>query len=196
MKYDDLKKLKLSPEVWTLIQKGLNHAGFYNGTYLGKPGPKTKAAYKAYINKDLSEPKWMSVARNEIGVKEYSGNADNPDVLKYLKSVDTLSMSAQRNDETAWCSAFVNWCMEEVKVKGTEKANARSWLKWGKKLTIPKVGCVTVLWRGNPDGWQGHVGFFVKETSSYVYLLGGNQGDQVKIQRYPKNRILGYRELA
>lgn len=134
MKYDDLKKLKLSPEVWRLIQKGLNHAGFYNGTYLGKSGPKTKAAYNAYIENDISEPKWMSMARNEIGVKEYSGSADNPDVVKYLKSVDTLSISAQRNDETAWCSAFVNWCMEEVGIKGTEKANARSWLKWGGKF--------------------------------------------------------------
>ncbi len=194
MKYDDLKKLKLSPQVWTLIQKGLNHAGFYNGTYLGKPGPKTEAAYKAYINNEISEPKWMSVARNEIGVKEYSGSADNPDVVKYLKSVDILSMSAQRNDETAWCSAFVNWCMEEVGIKGTEKANARSWLEWGEKLEVPEVGCVTVLWRGEPKGWQGHVGFFVKETPSYVYLLGGNQSNQVKIQKYPKNRVLDYRK--
>lgn len=194
MKYEDLKKLKLTPEVWSLIQRGLSHAGFYRGTYFGNPGPKTEAAFKAYINGNLIEPKWMAVARNEIGIKEYSGSADNPDVVKYLKSVDTLTLSAQRNDETAWCSAFVNWCMEQAGIKGTEKANARSWLKWGKKIKIPEVGCITILWRGDPNGWQGHVGFFIKETSSYVYLLGGNQGDQVKIQRYPKTRVLGYRK--
>lgn len=174
MKYSELKKLNLPPEIWSLIQKGLNHAGFYNGTYLGKPGVKTKAAYESYIDSKSKEPKWMAIARDEIGVKEYSGSADNPDVVKYLKSIDTLSVSAQRNDETAWCSAFVNWCMEKADIKGTEKANARSWLQWGHKLDTPKIGCVVILWRGSPAGWQGHVGFFVKETPSNIYLLGGN----------------------
>lgn len=193
MTYSKLESLDLPPNVWSLIQRGLNHSGFYNGTYRGKPGPKTKAAYEAFIRHKSEEPEWMVVARKEKGTKEYSGEADNPDVVKYLKSVDTLSVSAQRNDETPWCSAFVNWCMEEVGVKGTENAAARSWLEWGHELTAPEEGCVVVLWRESPTGWKGHVGFFVKETPAYIYLLGGNQNDQVNVQRYSKDRVLGFR---
>ncbi len=193
MKYNELKNLGLPPKVWSLIQRGLNHAGFYWGTYRGRPGEKTKAAFEAYIGGESNEPEWMQIARGEMGTKEYSGSADNPEVLKYLKSVDTLSISAQRNDETAWCSAFVNWCMEQAGIKGTEKAAARSWLNWGNKLTTPEQGCVVVLWRESPDSWKGHVGFLVRETNDYVYLLGGNQDDKVNIKRYSRNRILGFR---
>jgi uncharacterized protein (TIGR02594 family) len=193
MNYNELKSLGLPPEVWSLIQRGLNHAGFYRGTYRGKPGEKTKAAYETYIKGDSKEPEWMQIARGEMGTKEFLGSADNPEVVKYLKSVDNISISAQRNDETAWCSAFVNWCLEQTGKKGTKNAAARSWLKWGNELTTPEQGCIVVLWRGSPDGWMGHVGFFVRETSNYVYLLGGNQNDHVNISKYPKERILGYR---
>ena len=193
MTFDELERLDLPPKVWSLIQRGLNHAGFYNGTNLGRPGPRTKAAFAAYMEEKKEEPKWMAVARMERGTKEYAGDADNPDVLKYLESVDTLSISAQRNDETPWCSAFANWCMEQADLKGTENAAARSWLNWGKEISDPEPGCVTVLWRGAPDGWKGHVGFFVKKTGQHIYLLGGNQNDQVNIKRYGLNRLLGYR---
>lgn len=195
MRYHELSALGLPEEVWSLIQRGLNHVGLYDGTYLGRPGPKTEAAFNAYIAGDSAEPPWMPVARNEIGVKEYSGEGDNPEVVKYLKSVDELSVHAQQNDETAWCSAFVNWCMEQVGETRTEKANARSWLSWGRETATPAPGAVVVLWRDSPDSWKGHVGFFVKATASYVYLLGGNQNDQVNIQRYARNRVLGYRTV-
>jgi uncharacterized protein (TIGR02594 family) len=193
MDYKELESKGLSPKVWSLIQRGLNHAGFYKGTYKGRPGVKTKAAYEDYINGDSRVPQWMTIARKEVGTKEFAGTADNPEVLKYLKSVDTLSVSAQRDDETAWCSAFVNWCMEEAGIKGTESAAARSWLEWGRKLSEPMEGCVVVLWRESPDSWKGHVGFLVKETASNVFLLGGNQSDQVCIQEYSKDRVLAYR---
>jgi uncharacterized protein (TIGR02594 family) len=193
MKYNELQARGLPEEVWSLIQRGLNHIGLYEGTYLGRPGPKTEAAYSAYIAGETDEPEWMQVARKEIGTKEYSGDGDNPEVLKYLKSVDHLTIDLQRNDETAWCSAFVNWCMEQVGVDRTERANARSWLSWGQEVTTPFPGAVVVLWRDSPDSWKGHVGFFVRATTDHVYLLGGNQSDQVNITRYPKKRVLRYR---
>jgi len=191
--FQELSNLGLSRDIWSLIQRGLNHAGFYRGTYKGKPGPKTRAALDAYLRGEASEPDWLAVARGEMGVKEYAGAADNPDVVKYLKSVESLSRSAQRNDETPWCSAFVNWCMEQAGLEGTDSAAARSWMSWGSGIDVPVEGCVTVLWRDSPDSWKGHVGFLVRETSSYVYLLGGNQSDEVNITKYSKRRVLGYR---
>lgn len=198
MEYDELRGLNLPKEVWSLIQRGLNHAGLYHGTYMGAPGPQTEAAFREYMGdtQGFEEPLWMTIARDELGTKEFAGEADNPDVVKYLQSVDSLSLSLQRNDETAWCSAFVNWCMEKAGIQRTEKAAARSWLNWGRELTVPVVGTVTVLWRGSPTGWQGHVGFYVKETADFIYLLGGNQNDEVNIARYPKRRLLGYRTIG
>lgn len=198
LSFSELQSKNLPENVWSLIQRGLDHAGFYEGTFMGRPGPKTEEAYEEYIGvekPDISEPKWMTIARREIGTKEFSGTADNPEVVKYLKSVDTLSRSHQRNDETPWCSAFVNWCMEEVDIEGTESAAARSWLNWGKKLSTPTVGCVVVLWRKKRSSFMGHVGFFVKETSDKIFILGGNQSDAVNIKPFSKNRLLGYRTI-
>lgn len=189
--FDALINQNLPEEVWSLIQRGLNHAGYYEGTYYGRPGPKTRAAFEAYLHS--TEAEWMDIARAEIGVKEYAGEADNPDVVKYLKSVEALSRSDQRNDETAWCSAFVNWCIEQAGLPGTNSAAARSWLEWGTEIQEPEEGCIVVLWRDSPESWKGHVGFFIKENSNNIYILGGNQNDEVNISHYPKYRVLSYR---
>lgn len=39
----------------------------------------------------------------------------------------------------------------------------------------------------------GHVGFYVRETDRYVYILGGNQGNKVSVAAYDKGRIIAYR---
>ena len=134
-------------------------------------------------------PKWLEIAHAELGTKEIKGKKHEPQIVEYHQ---TTSLHAQ-DDETPWCSSFVNWCMKEAGYKGTYKANARSWLKWGYMISTPAFGCVAVLSRGNPKGWQGHVAFYVGQTKDHVLLLGGNQGDQVSIQKYPKSRVLGYR---
>lgn len=132
---------------------------------------------------------WMPVALAEEGVKEFPGDADNPRIVEYLQST-TLPAPLSSQDETAWCSAFANWCVERSGYEGTDSAWARSWLKWGKRLVKPRRGCVAVLTRGTDSG---HVGFWVGETKTTVRLLGGNQGDEVCISEYEKDRLLGYR---
>jgi uncharacterized protein (TIGR02594 family) len=91
---------------------------------------------------------------------------------------------------TYWCSAFVNWCMEEVRIQGTGNAAASSWLKWGKHLSTPKLGCVTIMRRSGGN----HVGFYIDSSAHYITLLGGNQGNEVKISHgFHKNDLRGYR---
>jgi uncharacterized protein (TIGR02594 family) len=135
------------------------------------------------------------IARGEEGIKETPGRGDNPEVVKYLKSCTSLNgSSAQSNDETAWCSAFVNWCVEQAGMEGTESAMARSWRRWGKAISDPVEGCIVVLSRGSNPA-HGHVGFFVDERPGEIKLLGGNQRDQVKESWFSKSRVLrnGYR---
>lgn len=132
---------------------------------------------------------WLAIARAELGTREVAGAGDNPRIVAYLKST-TLPAPANANDETAWCSAFANWCVEQADYAGTDSAWARSWLHWGKATTTPQPGCITVFSR---DTNSGHVAFFLEETATHVKVLGGNQGNAVSIAQYPKSRLLGYR---
>lgn len=84
--------------------------------------------------------------------------------------------------------------MEQARIRGTNRANARSWLNWGGMcLERPAYGAVTVLWRVRRRHWKGHVGFYVGQEGSNLLLLGGNQGNAVSIRSYPADRLLGYR---
>lgn len=131
---------------------------------------------------------WMPIAIREIGVREYSGAADNPRIVDYLRST-TLGAPYNANDETYWCSAFVNWCVERSGFEGTDSAWARSWNNWGKALETPRRGCIVVFRRGS----GGHVGFYIGEDGKNINVLGGNQSDSVCYQKYKKADLMSYR---
>ena len=133
----------------------------------------------------------MPIAESQLKVREFPGSESNPEILKYYKAT---SLGGHPEDgSTPWCSAFVNWVMQEAGYRGTRRANARSWLDWGEKLTTPRVGCITVLWRGALDSTQGHVGFFVAALPNRIVLLSGNQGNQVSRLEYGSGRVLSFR---
>ena len=93
------------------------------------------------------------------------------------------------------CSAFANWVCKKAGLIYSGKLNAKSWLNVGYRVTKPKLGDIVVFSRGDPKGWQGHVAFFIRKTPNWIYVLGGNQNNQVKISAYPKHRLLEYRRL-
>jgi uncharacterized protein (TIGR02594 family) len=78
----------------------------------------------------VDEPAWITIARAEMGVQEYPGPEHNPRIIQYLRSTTNPATS----DETPWCSGFVNWCMKQAGIVGTNSAAARSWLKWGGRV--------------------------------------------------------------
>jgi uncharacterized protein (TIGR02594 family) len=125
------------------------------------------------------------------GVAEVPGPADNPRIGEYHKAA-----GIGPDDETSWCSSFVNWCHKQAGGEGTGNPAARSWIHWGKVTTQPKPGDVVVFWRGTRDGWQGHVAFYLGETGSAIIVLGGNQGDRVSVAAYSRERLLSYRRTA
>lgn len=135
----------------------------------------------------------ISTALSQYGVKEVKGSKDHPQILNYFKSLGFAD--SKFKDETAWCSAFANWVAKQAGYEYSNKLTARSWLAIGNSTSNPQPGDVVVLWREDPNSWKGHVGFLIKETKRYVYLLGGNQGNSVSIKAYPKNRVLDIRKL-
>jgi uncharacterized protein (TIGR02594 family) len=141
------------------------------------------------------EPPWVAIARKEQGQIEIPGPEHNPRIIEY-HAATTLRASS---DETAWCSSFVNWCMQRAGITGTRSATAASWIHWG-KACCAKPGAITIIYncraagsKLTPSGY--HVAFLTQETASHLHLLGGNQKDMVRISHYPKSswQVKGYR---
>lgn len=132
----------------------------------------------------------LQVALDEYGFKETPGAGTNPEIDKYHESVGKPDW----DEDVAWCSSFLNWCANEAGLERSKSAAARSWTKVGIKLAsiadcIP--GDIIVLHNGDPSNWRGHVGIYINKLPSRqcVYVLGGNQRNQVNIQEYPVQKI-------
>lgn len=134
--------------------------------------------------------KWLDTARSELGVSEVAGKVARPRILEYFAAAGHPEV---KSDETAWCSAFVNFCMVQNGIKGTMSLAARSWLQWGKPLKKPVVGAVGVWPRGS-SSWQGHVAI-VEEVlpGGKVKCIGGNQGNKVSRKVFDADKALGFR---
>ena len=137
----------------------------------------------------------LKIAFNELGTEEIVGEVDNPEVLKYAKETGIKGITS---DEIPWCSTFVNWIAWKAGLQYSKKANARSWLNVGVKVTSPEPGDVVVFWRESPQSWKGHVGIFlgISIDKKRVYCLGGNQGNRVSVSAYRLNTVLSYQRLA
>lgn len=62
----------------------------------------------------------------------------------------------------AAAQSFSRGCHTTTRQRGTHRANARSRLAWSNNsLGKPVYGAIAVLWRNQPNGWEGHVGFHV-----------------------------------
>jgi uncharacterized protein (TIGR02594 family) len=140
---------------------------------------------------DLS-PTPYDIARAELAfdVREVPGAGSNPRIVMYHA---TTSDGAE-SDGVAWCSSFVNYCVEQAGLVGTDSKWARSWHDngWGRDVTkSAREGDIVVWRREGATTKGGHVGFFVSEDDDSIEVLGGNQSNRVRLQRYPKAGKMG-----
>jgi uncharacterized protein (TIGR02594 family) len=133
------------------------------------------------------------LAKLEIGTYEWA-EGSNPRVDAYFDDVGFPSF----HDDTAWCAAFVGAMLKRSGFPHTGKLTARSYIDWGKPVELKDAqpGDVVIFWRGSPDSWQGHVALFDRAANGMIYVLGGNQRDQVNISAYPASRLLSIRRMA
>jgi uncharacterized protein (TIGR02594 family) len=161
----------------------------------GPLSPKPGAVSSGKPQPTSGEPTWLVVARGEIGQAEIAGKQHNPRIIEYHAST---SLKA-KDDETAWCSSFVNWCVTKAGFQGTNNAGAASWVSWGVP-GIARAGAITVLYNAAAANSSlstsgNHVGFLIEETDTSYKLLGGNQNSQVTVTNFSKERwkLKGYR---
>lgn len=135
-----------------------------------------------------------------IGTREIVGELHNPQILAMLK----LDAQWPKDDETPWCSAFVNYIAWLLRLPRSKSLRARSWLLVGRPIgthLAEPYNDVCIFARGEHRPLAhiidapGHVGFFSSLEGDDVLILGGNQGDEVSVRPYKLNRLLGVRRL-
>ena len=168
----------------------------------GIAGPKTQTAWQHLVSQAAAEQRpaliaqdvppfpttivpWLKIALAELGTTEIPGPQDNPRIVEY-HSATTLKAT---DDETPWCAAFVNWCLEKAGYKGTGSAAAVTFKEWAAKAHNLSPGAVVVFKR--PGGH--HVGFLYACEGDDLFILGGNQGNRVSIARFPASAALAFR---
>lgn len=144
------------------------------------------------------ESMWLTASKF-IGLTEIPGERHNPQILTFFKDI---GHNWVQTDETAWCSAFINYIALKCDCKMSGELTARSWLKdIGEVVKTPQLGDGVVFWRGTvddgggPDGWKGHITLWGGENKKHIWGLGGNQNGQVNLSTYPQYRKLAYIRL-
>jgi uncharacterized protein (TIGR02594 family) len=137
--------------------------------------------------------KGLDIAKTMLGLHEVRDNKKLKDFLKTAGSSNAIDPA-----QTAWCAAFVNACERAAGNTGTMQLNARSYLKYGKSVTLMQAqpGDIVIFQRGGST-WQGHVAYYNgiedSENGRLIRTIGGNQSDSVSKGWYPEARLLGIR---
>lgn len=142
------------------------------------------------VSNKSTDPPWLARARTYIGLREIKGPQHEPKVVELFK---LSGFSGIKDDETAWCAAFVGGVLALSGIPDSDSLAARSYEKWGTALKEPVLGCVGVKRRAGGAAWQGHVGFVVAANATHVWLCGGNQSDKVSIARFQRAEFTAFR---
>lgn len=135
------------------------------------------------------QPGWLAQAWEEFGQREIGGARHNDRIVAFFRE---LGYDDIHRDEVAWCAAFLGASLERAGVRSTRSLMARSYAEWGEPLKNARLGAVAVLSRGR-DPSLGHVGFLLGWTDKRLWLLGGNQADEVGVAAFDRARLVALR---
>lgn len=191
---------ELAPHDASLVQHGLSKLGFYKGTFAGRPGPLTAAAYDEYLL-SLATAAGESVPANlardtplgerlatileaEVGVREVPLNSNKGARVQEYQSATWLSGTGW-----AWCAAFICWGVLQVRrdleslsldlpCNRPETAGAWDFERWarGEPLPVRLHKPRTKIKRGDILVYEfSHIGLAVEdEKSGSVKTVEGN----------------------
>jgi uncharacterized protein (TIGR02594 family) len=139
-----------------------------------------------YLN-TIRSPKLLMEALKLSGVEEIVGDKHNPIILKWAEDIGLKRQYTA--DEIPWCGLYVAYVVYMAGYNGViNPLWAKNWLNFGVKQSEAMLGDILIFTR---PGGGGHVGFYVGEDDKCYHVLGGNQGNSVKIDRILKSRCMG-----
>jgi len=137
-------------------------------------------------------PRLIQEAVKTYGTLEKAGKANNPTILGWAREVGGKVSSVYTADSIPWCGL---WMAVVCKRSDYEPPRDPLWaLNWGTfgqfyksglKPHAPSLGDILVFTRSG----GGHVALYVGEDDTHYHILGGNQSDQVNIQRRAKKTL-------
>jgi hypothetical protein len=121
----------------------------------------------------------LTTAISEIraGAREIGADNSGPFVQKYLNGLSPTPAN--------WCAGFVSWCFAQhangipyqysVGARDIRfQFRERGWLL--DDNVVPEPGDIIVWWRGQPNGWKGHIGLVHHSSNGIVFTIEGNKG--------------------
>lgn len=152
---------------------------------------KVPATYADLLREDM--PRMVRVWTTLYGIREIVGGRDNPVILNWAAVLTTRRTGIViKDDETPWCGLVQGYV---ALTAGYEPppicVRASAWLDWGVPVEASdvSVGDVGVMTRTGGN----HVGTVVGHDATHVHLIGGNQGNEVNIRRFPRGLFRGFR---
>jgi uncharacterized protein (TIGR02594 family) len=192
------------------IQERLKELGHDPGPVDGAMGPRTRAAIANFQRANrkhpsgVADPRTISLLR---GNGPISPVAEMPPWMQEMhrrkglherRNNRTLSEWLKRGlylgnpKRVPWCGDAVETCFAVTMPNEPLPANpfwAQAWATFGDEVEA-RVGAVGVVrWSAT----TGHVGFVSRVTPSSIWLLGGNQSDEINNAEFPRSRFIGFR---
>lgn len=129
--------------------------------------------------------RWMQTALAEVGQSEVAGPKASDRILEYYAACGFWGTD-DSGAENAWCASFVSWVMQRNGYALPANAyRAQEWKTFGKKIDSPVYGAIGIKSRTG----GGHVAFVVGKSADgkHLFMLGGNQADEVNVSRYERS---------
>jgi uncharacterized protein (TIGR02594 family) len=155
----------------------------------GVVGPKTGAAIDAALaalaqakttpmpeTTVESDPPWFNRMTRMMGLYEYPGDADNPEIIRMAQACGGTIKREYKHDSIPWCALAVNYALIAEGFPGNDSLLALDFRKYGSRLAGPARGAIATKKRQG----GGHVFLVVGRTKDGDIIgRGGNQSDMV-----------------
>jgi uncharacterized protein (TIGR02594 family) len=137
--------------------------------------PQAKTIPMAETTAD-SDPPWFNRMTKMMGLYEYPGDADNPEIIKMAQACGGSIKREYKHDSIPWCALALNYSLIAEGFPGTDSLLALDFRKYGRTLPGPARGAIATKKRQG----GGHVFLVVGRTLDGMIIgRGGNQSDMV-----------------
>ena len=139
--------------------------------------------------------KLINIAIHQIDNQQGTEFEHNNAIINYAEEVDVQRVN---NDQTPWCSVFLNWCAQQAGLRGSGKVDILSWLLAGWPTFKPEPGDIVVCWEDHPDSEKGYVGVYMgySKNGTQIYSVGGKEDGSVSILSHPIEKLTGFQRLV